>query len=247
MMEVNKRLNKKIKEEVTDYWSSRAEQFNKLKMKELKSDMRRRWLAEFRKYLPAQKGLKILDIGTGTGFFCFLLAGEGHELTGIDLTEEMIQEARKSSTILQIPATFYVMDAEMPEFLDKSFDVIVTRNVSWTLPDLGLAYQRWYHLLKNDGVFINFDADYCRESNHQKLPKNHAHAKITQEQWNAYEHLKGELRPISNKRPAWDVELLKFAGFKEITIDEQVGDRIYSDIDQFYNPTPIFTIVARKS
>nr|WP_288826388.1 class I SAM-dependent methyltransferase [uncultured Clostridium sp.] len=247
MIQVNdKSFNEKIKEEVTDYWTSRAEIFNELKMQELNSDMRGRWLEELQKYLPARKGLKILDIGTGTGFFCFLLAAEGHDLTGIDLTEKMILEARKTSEILGIPAAFYVMDAEMPGFADESFDAIVTRNVAWTLPDLSKAYEKWHRLLKTGGVLVNFDGDYSREAEQQKLPENHAHAKITQEQWNAYEHLKTELRPISNPRPAWDVKLLKSAGFKEIILDEQVGDRIYSEINQFYNPTPIFTIAAKK-
>ncbi len=246
IQENDKSFNEKIKEEVTDYWTSRAEIFNELKIQELNSDMRGRWLEELQKYLPARKGLKILDIGTGTGFFCFLLAAEGHDLTGIDLTEKMILEARKTSKILGIPAAFYVMDAEMPEFADHSFDAIVTRNVAWTLPDLSKAYENWHRLLKKDGVLINFDGDYSREDEQQKLPENHAHAKITQEQWNAYEHLKTELRPISNPRPEWDVKLLKSAGFKEIILDKQVGDRIYSEINQFYNPTPIFTIAAKK-
>ena len=241
-----KNLNDKIKGEVTEYWTSRAESFNELKIQELNSDMRGRWLNELQKYLPAGKGLKILDVGTGTGFFCFLLAAEGHHLTGIDLTEKMILEAEKSSEILEIPAKFYVMDAENPDFEDNSFDAIVTRNVAWTLPDLKRAYEKWYSLLKNDGVLINFDGDYTREKEQQKLPQNHAHAKITQVQWSAYERLKTELCPISNPRPAWDVQLLKSAGFKEIILDEQVGDRIYSEINQFYNPTPIFAIAARK-
>lgn len=247
MSEVNDiNLVKRIKEEMTDYWSSRAEMFNELKIQELNSDMRGRWLKELQTYLPAKKGLKILDIGTGTGFFCFLLGAEGHDLTGIDLTEKMILEARKSSAILGIPAEFYVMDAEMPDFPDNSFDAIVTRNVTWTLPDLKKAYEKWHSLLKEDGVLINFDGDYSRENDQQKLPENHAHSKITQEQWSAYEHLKTELRPISNPRPAWDVQLLKSAGFKDIVLDEQVGGRIYCEINEFYNPTPIFAITARK-
>lgn len=100
--------------------------------------------------------------------------------------------------------------------------------------------------MKEDGVLINFDGDYSRENDQQKLPENHAHSKITQEQWSAYEHLKTELRPISNPRPAWDVQLLKSAGFKDIVLDEQVGGRIYCEINEFYNPTPIFAITARK-
>lgn len=246
MNDLNEGLNERMKEEVIDYWTSRAEKFNELKLQELESYMRKRWLKELNEYLPAQKGLKILDIGTGTGFFCFLLGGEGHDLTGIDLTQQMIYEARKSSEQLGISAAFYVMDAENPEFDDNSFDAIVTRNVTWTLPDLKKAYQKWYKLLKDGGVIINFDADYCRENSDIKLSEKHAHSAITQAQWDSYEKLKAELRPITKPRPEWDVDLLKIAGFEKITIDEQVGNRIYCDQDQFYNPTPIFAIIARK-
>ena len=60
-----------------------------------------------------------------------------------------------------------------------------------------------------------------------------------------YEHLKDELRPSQQPRPAWDVELLTAAGFRKIQVDTTVWQRIYHNVDEFYNPTPIFLIAAR--
>ena len=58
-----------------------------------------------------------------------------------------------------------------------------------------------------------------------------------------YEVMKEELRQ-PYVRPAWDMNLLKQAGFSNIRVDTSVWKRIYADVDEFYNPTPIFTIAA---
>ncbi len=35
-----------------------------------------------------------------------------------------------------------VMDAENPEFADESFDVVISRNLTWTLPHADRAYEQ---------------------------------------------------------------------------------------------------------
>ena len=130
-----------IKQRMTHYWSQRAMDFSALRVKEFSGKMHARWMAEFRKYLPMDKPLSILDLGTGTGFFAFLLGAEGHRVTGIDLTEDMILQAQKSSEILGVSADFYVMDAEQPDFVPERFDALVTRNLTWGLPHLPNAYK----------------------------------------------------------------------------------------------------------
>lgn len=235
-----------IKQRMTHYWSQRTMDFSKLRMKEFSGKMHARWMEEFRKYLPMDKSLKTLDLGTGTGFFAFLLSAEGYHVTGIDLTEDMILQAKKSSEVLDIPADFFVMDAENPEFASDSFDVLVTRNLTWELPHLPNAYKNWYSLLKPGGILINFDADYCREKQEASLPENHAHKGIAPSLCLEYAHFKDILRPVQQPRPEWDVRLLTEAGFRDITVDTGVWRRIYREFDEFYNPTPIFTIVAYK-
>lgn len=233
-----------IKERMCSYWTQRADGFSQQRMQEFSGDMHKRWLAEFERYLPFNRQMNILDLGTGTGFFAFLLGSEGHKVTGIDLTEKMIEEARRDSKILGIDADFFVMDAERPQFAPGSFDALVTRNLTWGLPHLGEAYHFWHQLLKPGGILINFDADYCRERQDVLLPKNHAHKQIEPKLLEEYEQFKAVLRPVQQPRPVWDKELLRAAGFRDIQIDTGVWKRIYQEADEFYNPTPIFTITA---
>ena len=233
-----------IKQRMSDYWTERALDFSRLRMKELSGGKHALWLAEFDRYLPPKKSLDILDLGTGTGFFCFLLGREGHRMTGIDLTAGMIDEACRTSAELGIPVNFQVMDAEEPAFAPHSFDVLVTRNLTWGLPHLAEAYANWHTLLRPGGLLINFDADYCREDTSAPLPENHAHKGISSELAQEYENFKNILRPAQQPRPQWDRELLTAAGFHNIEVDTGVWKRIYADFDEFYNPTPIFTLTA---
>ncbi|MDE7243437.1 MAG: methyltransferase domain-containing protein [Oscillospiraceae bacterium] len=234
-----------VKTRISSYWSQRAEQFSALRVKEYESDKHMLWMAEFKKYIPSDRSLDILDVGTGTGFFAMLLSQEGHCVTGIDLCPDMIEQARKTAVSLGIHANFHIMDAEHPLLRPASYDAIVTRNLTWTLPHLDSAYRAWHTLLKPGGVLVNFDADYCREDNSQPLPANHAHKNISSALVQEYESIKDTLRPSQKPRPEWDMELLAEAGFHDIRVDRSVWKRIYSDFDEFYNPTPIFTISAK--
>lgn len=205
-----------------------------------------RWLDELRRYLPADRKLDILDIGTGTGFFCFLLSAEGHRLTGIDLTPEMIEGARRSAARLGVNPSFHIMDAEDPDFEPESFDVIVTRNLTSFLPNLPVAYGKWFRLLRKGGVLVNFDGNYHYDQSDAPLPANHAHKDLTRAQNIAYARITDELRAVQQRRPEWDLTLLAQAGFGDIRVDRECYGRIYREIDRFFNPTPIFCISARK-
>lgn len=236
----------RIKREITDYWTGRVEKFEALRLDELKSNKRERWLYELHRYLPTGRKLEILDIGTGTGFFSFLLAAEGHRVTGIDLTEEMIRGAKHSAELLDLHPTFLVMDAENPTFEPESFDAIVTRNLTSFLPNLPEAYKKWHSLLRKDGILINFDGDYHYDHSDAPLPENHAHKDLTAQQNAAYAHIESEMRELQQPRPNWDMALLASAGYRDRRVDRDCWHRIYREIDKFYNPTPIFCITARK-
>ena len=135
-----------IKHRITHYWSHRAEAFQTQRIREFEDEKHERWLREFHRYIPQGRPLRVLDLGTGTGFFALVFAAEGHEATGIDLTPDMIDRAGQTAEILGLRADFAVMDAEEPDFAPESFDVLVTRNLTWTLPHIERAGDAQSHL-----------------------------------------------------------------------------------------------------
>jgi len=147
---------------VVSYWTKRAVDFNTVRRNELQSSLSERWLAEFAARFPKDKALSILDVGTGTGYFALLLSRQGHTVTGIDLTPAMLEEARKNCEDFGISAEFLEMDAQSLSFEDHSFDAVISRNLTWTLPDPERAYREWLRVLKPGGILLNFDADYAQ-------------------------------------------------------------------------------------
>lgn len=236
------------KEQIVHYWEKRSENFLEQRRSELANPIAKRWMKEIEKQIPAGRRLKILDVGCGAGFFSILLAKEGHEVFGIDLTPEMIENAIQLAEEENADCCFQVMDAENPMFADETFDVVISRNLTWTLPNAEHAYGEWMRVLKTGGVLLNFDANYGKEdvADTKGLPEAHAHFKVGNEMLEECERIKSQL-PISRKnRPAYDVAVLCENTAGEIRIDTSLGKRIYLEKDEFYNPAPMFSICAVK-
>lgn len=77
----------------------------------------------FRLFKP-EKGMKVLDVGCGTGNFSIKLARLGCDVTGIDISERMLQLARRKSKQQGFNITFRNMDVCDLNFPDESFDAV---------------------------------------------------------------------------------------------------------------------------
>ena len=102
-----------------------------------------------------------MDLGTGAGFFAFILHDLGCSVTGIDYSEAMLKNTRKNCERLgYTDIAFLQMDAQNLQFEDEYFDFIFTRNVTWTLPDPQRAYHEMLRVLAPGGWIMNADANY---------------------------------------------------------------------------------------
>lgn len=243
---VNREDNRK--ERIVKYWGKRSESFMEQKRRELNSPMAMRWLEEIQKRIPSGKTLNILDVGCGSGFFSILLAKQGHKVTGTDLTPEMVERSRLLAQEEGVSCEFMIMDAENLDFADESFDLVISRNLTWTLPHAKQAYSEWSRVLKPDGILLNYDANYgiSNFAGKSDLPENHTHMLLGDEMLRECEEIKRQLPISSLVRPAWDVETLGQLNWQEFTIDLGLSKRIYIEKDEFYNPTPMFMICAKK-
>lgn len=97
---------------------------------------------------------RVLDVGCGTGSLAVLLAQSGHDVTGVDFSPRMVEQARAKAAAAGVPATFVVGDAAAPPSEDRSFDVVLCRHVLWALPDPDDALRRWTRLLAPGGRLL---------------------------------------------------------------------------------------------
>lgn len=237
-------------ERIENYWSKRSDDFYDLRIEELKSDKRKLWQDEIITNLPDKEHLKILDVGCGPGFFSVILSALGHDVVGIDLTESMIKKAKEIADMLDYNIDFRVMNAQELDFENEEFDVVISRNLTWTLPNIEEAYKEWYRVLKKDGVLLNFDADYGKVSLKEEmksLGKEHAHNMMDSALVKECDDIKRELEISKRRRPLWDEKYLQDIGFNSCKTDCEISGRIYKIKDDFYNPTPMFKVCAIKS
>lgn len=238
-----------IKDKVESYWTKRAEGFFDLRHDEIESNKAERWHKEIEQLLPAGQKLKILDLGCGAGFFEVILGKLGHDVTGIDLTEEMIAKANEMIRIYGIDESkvkAITGDAEATGFADETFDVVISRNLTWTLPHPIDAYKDWFRVLKKGGVLINFDAEYAKGAHNLKSPENLAHRFIPDSLKEECHNIYHMLTISMLDRPDWDSHILSEIGFEDVSVDASFGERIFIERDEFYIPDKMFSIRAVK-
>lgn len=107
----------------------------------------------------APKGSKILDVATGTGQQAFAFAKEGYEVIGIDLSEAMLDVAKRRNKYGN--AKFEVADATNLPFGDNSFDV---SSISFALHEMPLSIREkvlkeMVRVTKPKGIIVIVDYD----------------------------------------------------------------------------------------
>ncbi len=111
-----------------------------------------------KKFRPDAK--TILDLGCGTGKHDELLLKKGYRVCGVDMSEKMLNEAKKLSHDQEL---FFLQGDIRNLNLKKTFDVVISlfHVISYqaTNEDLKNTFETAYKHLENGGIFI-FDCWY---------------------------------------------------------------------------------------
>lgn len=82
--------------------------------------------AEFAESLAFAPGTKVLDVACGNGNTAIPAAKGGADVTGIDLTPYLVEQAKQRAAASGVAAKFEVGDAEALPYDDSSFDAVVS-------------------------------------------------------------------------------------------------------------------------
>ena len=248
------------KEERAKHWSNGAEDYDWYIKQELQGFKAYRWYELIMEQCEKKEGLRILDCGCGPGFFSVILSKNGNKVTGIDQAEGMLAKARENSEAMGVAPEFKVMDLEAIDYPDGTFDLILSRNVTWNLSNPDKVYSEWSRLLKEDGVLLIFDSTWYktlfdeelaaeaqrrRKEYEEKYGKLRGHDSDTND---AHDHVDPKELPLSKvDRPDWDKKKLKELGLRDIEADTTISDRVYNEEDKLlYGATPLFMVKGIK-
>lgn len=74
--------------------------------------------------IAANKNVRILDVGCGTGRHAIELARRGYRVTGIDLSANQLARAREKASAAKVEPVFEQRDARVPHF-QAAFDLVL--------------------------------------------------------------------------------------------------------------------------
>lgn len=232
----------KLNRRIESYWDERSENFSQSRMIELEGIDAAAWRSIFKKNLPEGK-LKILDVGTGAGFFAAILSSLGHEVVGVDMSAKMLSEAEKNLRDLKLAGTFQKMNAQFLDFADETFDAVVTRNLTWTLPNVKAAYREWFRVLKAGGVLMNFDSDYGDANFFDETTCTKG--EVPDAMLIECDAIRNAMEISRRRRPSWDIGFLEGINFS-VRLDEDISPAVKNDSRGVYDSVPLFAIYAFK-
>ncbi len=247
-------------EDLGNFWTKRSDNFSDNVLGSIKDGRYVFWLDMIKQELDGREGLSILDCGCGPGFFSIILGREGHRMTAIDYAQGMVEIATNNLREYGVECKVSQMDAQNLQFPDETFDIVVSRNILWTLENPRKAYSEWLRVLKPGGKIINFsgnamlsrnDADYAliREmKDRDRMDYSDPKWGPTVEEFEKMEEITcGDCEANKHRRPVWDAELLVSLGAVDIRmqVDGINGDYLDKEGGREYFPNA-FKITATK-
>ncbi len=110
------------------------------------------WVRQHIKHHFSEKPCSILDVGCGAGFLTNSLALDGHNVSGIDLSDESLKVAREKDSTRSV--AYQSGDAYALPFSEGSFDVVCAMDLLEHVEDPQKVVTQAARILKPGGLFF---------------------------------------------------------------------------------------------
>ena len=108
--------------------------------------------ARLAKFAGVQSGQRVLDVACGTGVVAITAARIGANVTGLDLTPELLERARENSGVAEVDVDLREGDVEALPFQDGAFDVVLSQFGHMFAPRPEVAIREMLRVLKPSGT-----------------------------------------------------------------------------------------------
>jgi SAM-dependent methyltransferase len=155
------------------------------------------------RFAATPPGLRVLEVGCGTGFWLELLAARGAKVTGLDRSRQMLAEARRRNLVCGLLEEGV---AESMPFEDRAFDRVLVVNAAHHFDDLAAFGREARRVLAPDGELMIIGLDPGRGT----------------DRWYVYEYFDGTLEADLRRYPSTDALTahMRDAGFTRATVAE---------------------------
>jgi SAM-dependent methyltransferase len=98
------------------------------------------------------RGMRVLDVGCGTGVVAITAARTGATVSAIDLTPPLLERAQENARIAAVSIDFREADAEELPFADGEFDAVLSQFAHMFAPRPEVAVREMLRVLKPGGT-----------------------------------------------------------------------------------------------
>lgn len=141
---------------------------------------------DFVESVGIDSGLRILEVGCGTGRTACLLAQKGARVTAMDQSGAMLEKAEKRARLQQLRIDWIQGDICAIPLASESYDVVIAESVTIFAADPVKAYREYCRVLRQGGQV--WDRELYQTSSHPELElemrRLYGNARLPdQEQW----------------------------------------------------------------
>jgi ubiquinone/menaquinone biosynthesis C-methylase UbiE len=234
-----------ITQVIRHHWDRRADTFDEETGHGLVSEEQRSAWLDLLSRLSGSPPRRVLDVGCGTGFLALRFAELGHTVTGIDLSPQMIDRARRKAEQANLQIEFRVGNAVATECAGENYDLVVGRHVIWNLPDPGQGVREWLRVLRPGGRLVliegkwadNDVAELCHTPAMRRFgwTIRRAAAKLLRRggQLRKYHQIEAQLPFSGGPTTERLATFLRTNGLREIVVESLMDPRLWGETPQF--------------